>query len=123
MVRPTFFMFRLRAEPGQEIRDTPPTDELLPSTTTTTTEKKLTLEEKMKSWEATEEERKAASLGGVIPTIGAGSSTSNRERTGVFDVGLYIAFPLMVLSGLAFALFPLIVGNFDVDSVGPPPTM
>jgi hypothetical protein len=114
MARPTFFLVRLRAEPGQEIRDTPPTDELPP---TTTTEKKLTLEEKMKSWEATEEERKAASLGGLIPT------TASRERTGVFYVGLYIAFPLMVLSGLAFALFPLIVGNLDVDSVGPPPTM
>jgi hypothetical protein len=118
--RPPVFLIRLRAEPGQEIRD-PPQNEL-PSTAVTTG-KKLTLEEKMKSWEATEEERKAASLGGVIPTSTGGPAGSNRERTGVFDVGLYIAFPLMVLSGLAFALFPLIVGNLDVDSVGPPPTM
>ena len=72
---------------------------------------KMSLEEKMKSWEATEEEVKAATLGGVVP------------RSDAFDVVLYIAFPLMVLSGLAFAFFPLIMGNLDVDSVGPPPTV
>lgn len=77
---------------------------------------KPTLEEKMKSWEASEEEIKAATLGGMVPS-------GNKERTDAFDVGLYIAFPLMVLSGLAFALFPLIMGNIDVDSVGPPPTI
>lgn len=69
------------------------------------------LESKMKSWEASEEEIKAATLGGVVP-----------GRTDAFDVGLYIAFPLMVLSGLAFAFFPLIMGNIDASSVGPPPT-
>lgn len=77
--------------------------------------KKPTLEEKMKSWESTEEEIKAASLGGLVPSGNRGG------RTDAFDIGLYIAFPLMVLSGLAFALFPLIMGNIDVDSVGPPP--
>ena len=71
------------------------------------------LEEKMKGWEATEEEVKAATLGGMVPG----------NRSDAFDVGLYIAFPLMVLSGLAFAVFPLIMGNLDVDGVGPPPTM
>ena len=69
------------------------------------------LESKMKSWEASEEEIKAATLGGVVP-----------GRSDAFDVGLYIAFPLMVLSGLAFAFFPLIMGNIDTSSVGPPPT-
>ena len=73
---------------------------------------KKSLEEKMKAWEATEEEVKAATLGGMVP-----------GRSDAFDVGLYIAFPLMVLSGLAFAAFPLIMGNLDVDSVGPPPTV
>eukprot|EP00977_Amphora_coffeiformis_P006356 scaffold1353_cov161-Amphora_coffeaeformis.AAC.28 len=76
---------------------------------------KMTLEEKMKSWEATEEEVKAATLGGLVP--------GGNNRSDAFDVGLYIAFPLMVLSGLAFAFFPLIMGNLDVDGVGPPPTM
>ncbi len=73
---------------------------------------KKSLEEKMKSWEATEEEVRAATLGGVVP-----------GRTDAFDIGLYIAFPLMVLSGLAFALFPFIMGSLDVDGVGPPPTL
>lgn len=69
------------------------------------------LEEKMKSWEASEEEIRAATLGGVVP-----------GRSDAFDVGLYIAFPLMVLSGLVFAFFPIIMGNIDTSSVGPPPT-
>mmetsp|Transcript_16505 Transcript_16505/g.40328 ORF Transcript_16505/g.40328 Transcript_16505/m.40328 type:complete len:134 (+) Transcript_16505:137-538(+) len=69
------------------------------------------LESKMKNWEASEEEIKAATLGGVIP-----------GRSDAFDIGLYVAFPLMVLSGLAFAFFPLIMGNIDTSSVGPPPT-
>lgn len=84
------------------------------SSTTTT----LTLEEKMKSWEASEEEIRAATLGGVIP----GSSSSDAGRTDAFDIGLYIAFPIMVIGCLAFAFFPLIVSNIDVSSVGPPPT-
>lgn len=72
---------------------------------------KESLEEKMKKWEATEEEQKAASLGGVVP-----------GRADSFDLVLYILFPFMVLSGLAFAFFPLIMDKIDVDSVGPPPT-
>eukprot|EP00584_Thalassiosira_punctigera_P003660 CAMPEP_0172536284 /NCGR_PEP_ID=MMETSP1067-20121228/8078_1 /TAXON_ID=265564 ORGANISM="Thalassiosira punctigera, Strain Tpunct2005C2" /NCGR_SAMPLE_ID=MMETSP1067 /ASSEMBLY_ACC=CAM_ASM_000444 /LENGTH=131 /DNA_ID=CAMNT_0013321327 /DNA_START=9 /DNA_END=404 /DNA_ORIENTATION=- len=77
------------------------------------------LEEKMKSWEASDEEIRAATLGGVVPgtSIGGGG-----ERTDAFDVGLYIAFPFMVISCLAFVFFPLLVGNIDVTSVGPPPT-
>lgn len=78
----------------------------------------LTLEEKMKSWEASEEEIRAATLGGVIP----GSSGDDAGRTDAFDIGLYIAFPIMVIGCLAFAFFPLIVSNIDVTSVGPPPT-
>lgn len=78
----------------------------------------LSLEEKMKSWEATEEEVKAATLGGLVP-----QRMDGKGRSDAFDVGLYIAFPIMVISGLLFALFPLIVGNLDVDSVGPPPTI
>ena len=93
---------------------------------------KLSLEEKMAQWEATDEEKKAATLGGLIPEpmMGSGRKSSGEEETGVsaersdaFDVGLYIAFPIMVLSGLFFALFPFIMGSIDVDSVGPPPTI
>ena len=72
----------------------------------------LTLEDKMKSWEASEEEIKAATLGGVVP-----------GRSDAFDVGLYIAFPIMVISGLLFAAFPFIMSNIDTSSVGPPPTV
>lgn len=85
------------------------------------TTKKISLEEKMKSWEATEEERKAATLGGLIPE--PRGDPDGRERDSAFDVGLYIAFPIMVLSGLFFALFPFLMGSIDVDSVGPPPTV
>jgi hypothetical protein len=88
---------------------------------------KLSLEEKMKQWEATEEEMKAATLGGLIPESLRPSSSKggkmDRERSDAFDVGLYIAFPIMVLSGLFFALFPFIMGSIDVGSVGPPPTI
>ena len=66
----------------------------------------------MKLWEASEEDIRAASLGGVVP-----------GRTDAFDVGLYIAFPLMVVSGLFFAAFPFIMDSIDTSSVGPPPTV
>mmetsp|Transcript_26681 Transcript_26681/g.58481 ORF Transcript_26681/g.58481 Transcript_26681/m.58481 type:complete len:157 (+) Transcript_26681:307-777(+) len=71
---------------------------------------KISLEDKMKSWEASEEELRAASLGGVIPQ-------PLKERTEAFDIGLYIAFPIMVLTGLAFAFFPFIMGNIDVSNI------
>jgi hypothetical protein len=77
------------------------------------------LEEKMKSWEATEDEIRAATLGGVIP---GGGRKDDANRSDAFDIGLYIAFPIMVIGCLIFAFFPLIVSNIDVSSVGPPPT-
>ena len=73
---------------------------------------KLALEEKMSSWEASEEEMKAASLGGITP-----------GRTDGFDIGLYIAFPIIVITSLLFAAFPFIMDKIDVASVGPPPTV
>ena len=83
---------------------------------------KLTLEEKMKAWEATEEEVRAATLGGIIVPKGT-NNHDDGSRSDAFDVGLYILFPFMVLSGLAFAFFPFIMGNLDLEGVGPPPTM
>jgi hypothetical protein len=90
------------------------TDEAKASTTDEEAKalKKASLEEKMKGWEATEDEIKAASLGGVVP-----------GRSDAFDVGLYIAFPLLVISSLVFAFFPFIIGNIDTSSVGAPPTV
>mmetsp|Transcript_6576 Transcript_6576/g.9627 ORF Transcript_6576/g.9627 Transcript_6576/m.9627 type:complete len:143 (+) Transcript_6576:117-545(+) len=75
------------------------------------------LEEKMKKWEASEEEIRASTLGGVIP----GSSGDDANRSDAFDIGLYIAFPFMVAGSLLFALFPFIMDKIDVSSVGPPP--
>ncbi|KAJ1461615.1 hypothetical protein M885DRAFT_506656 [Pelagophyceae sp. CCMP2097] len=91
----------LRAEPE------PPVDAAAP--------KKTTLEEKMSSWEATEEEQKAATLGGLIP----GSSGFDG-----FDFGLYAAFPLLFGSLAIFLFFPFAQQfGFDFASVGPPPTV
>lgn len=77
---------------------------------------KLSLEEKMKQWDATEEELKEASLGGLY--VG-----KKKDGGGIdgFDVGLWIMFPLMVGGSLLFAIFPLIMENIDTSSVGPPP--
>ena len=71
---------------------------------------KVSLEEKLKSWEATEEEVKAASLGGLTP-----------NKVDGFDLGLYIMFPFMVATGVLFGIFPFIMDKIDVSSVGPPP--
>ena len=73
---------------------------------------KKSLEDKMKDWEASDEEIKNASLGGVVP-----------GRTDGFDIGLFLAFPFIVGSALFFAIFPLIMDKIDVSSVGPPPTV
>lgn len=98
----------------------------------------VSLAEKMKSWEATEDEIRAATLGGVVPGLSApglkgfdgkfGDKNGSEEggmvtgsRTDAFDVGLYIAFPIMVLSCLAFVFFPFLIDNIDVSSAGPPP--
>lgn len=73
---------------------------------------KQSLEEKMAKWEASEEEIKAASLGGVVP----------QQRSDSFDVGLYVAFPFMIIGCLLFLAFPFFADKIDVSSVGPPPT-
>ena len=83
------------------------------STATADDPKKLSLEEKMKSWEASEEEIKAASLGGI--TAGSKSGTDG------FDVGLWAMFPFIVATSLLFFVFPFIKDSIDVSSVGPPP--
>mmetsp|Transcript_11183 Transcript_11183/g.20935 ORF Transcript_11183/g.20935 Transcript_11183/m.20935 type:complete len:144 (+) Transcript_11183:195-626(+) len=80
----------------------------------TMTEKKKSLQEKMARWEASEEEIKAASLGGLTP---------GKRGTDGFDIGLYIAFPIIVATSLFFAVFPFIMDKIDVSSVGPPPTV
>lgn len=76
-------------------------------------ETKISLEEKMKSWEASEEEIKAASLGGI--TAGSKGGADG------FDIGLWIMFPFIVATSLLFFVFPFIMDKIDVSSVGPPP--
>lgn len=76
------------------------------------------LQDKMSNWEASEEEIKAATLGGMNP-----GGLGGRKGNDGFDVGLYIAFPFMILGSLLFAFFPLIMDKIDVSSVGPPPMM
>jgi hypothetical protein len=94
------------------------------SSTSSSTANLSSLEKKMKSWEASEDEIRAATLGGVIPGSGNNKQAAEdgAERSDAFDIGLYIAFPIMVIGCLIFAFFPLIVSNIDVTSVGPPPT-
>mmetsp|Transcript_8755 Transcript_8755/g.11024 ORF Transcript_8755/g.11024 Transcript_8755/m.11024 type:complete len:153 (+) Transcript_8755:212-670(+) len=90
-------------------------DELLETAERGSETAKKSLEEKMKDWEASEEEMKNASLGGLVPSSG--------ERTDGFDIGLLLAFPFIVGSALLFAVFPFIMDKIDVSSVGPPPTV
>lgn len=72
--------------------------------------KTSSLDEKMKSWEASDEEIKAASLGGITP-----------GKVDSFDIGLFIMFPFIVGTSLLFFVFPFIRDSIDVSSVGPPP--
>jgi len=71
------------------------------------------LEQKMSSWEATEEERKSTTLGGLIP----GSSGADS-----FDIGLYVAFPFLFGSLFLFLVFPFLRDSLDVASLESPPT-
>ena len=103
--------FVLNNDENREL-ETPPVEIAPP------VEVKVSLEEKMQKWEASEEELKNASLGGVVPGLVAGGTGADG-----FDIGLYVAFPIIVLTSLAFAFFPFIMDKIDVTSVGPPPTV
>uniref|UniRef100_A0A6U5IPN5 Transmembrane protein n=1 Tax=Corethron hystrix TaxID=216773 RepID=A0A6U5IPN5_9STRA len=76
---------------------------------------KKSLEEKMLEWEATDEELRAASLGGMMPR------PAKSQATDGFDIGLWIMFPFIVVTSLLFFVFPFIMDKIDVSSVGPPP--
>jgi hypothetical protein len=99
---------------SQDIDDNDGTTKKEIATTTTIT--KQSLQEKMKTWQASEQEIKAASLGGVIP-----KQQSTAERSDSFDVGLYVAFPFMIITCLLFLAFPFFADKIDVSSVGLPP--
>jgi hypothetical protein len=84
------------------------------------------LEEKMASWEASEDEQRAATLGGIIPRkVGLpGRVTRTDQPTEVdgFDVGMGISGVLLFPMAVLLASFPFWIGNLDVTSVGLPPT-
>ena len=87
---------------------------------------KRSLEEKMKSWEASPDDDTAVSKSWAASKLEIRETMSkapDAQRSGAFDLGLYIAFPLMVISGLMVAFFPLLLDSIDTTSVGPPPTM
>jgi hypothetical protein len=73
-------------------------------------ESKPNLAEKMQSWEATDEERRASTLGGLIP-----------GKIDGFDLTLNFLFPIMLVACLGIALFPLWAGLVVGDAPGPPP--
>ena len=85
------------------------------------------LEAKMASWEASEEEVRSSTLGGNLPLVGMPGLPGRMTRTDQptkmdgFDVGMNISgiilFPLAIL----LAAFPFFIGTIDVSSVGPPP--
>ncbi len=98
------------AEGYAEISSSSSSSSSLPPSSSST----VSLAEKMKSWEATDDEIRAATLGGVVPGLSApglkgldgkfGNNESAGGRADAFDVGLYIAFPIMVLSCLAVSM-------------------
>jgi hypothetical protein len=70
------------------------------------------LDKKMASWEATEEEKAAATLGGLTP-----------GKMDSFDIGLAIAFPFIVGTCLLFLLFPFIGESLSAGSRSLPAPM
>ena len=98
-----------------------------PAAPNPTGEEAKSLEEKMASWDASEEEKRAKTLGGNIPLIGMPGKPGRETRTDQpkgldgFDVGMNIS--ALILFPLAIILFsvPLWIGSIDVSSVGAPP--
>ena len=86
------------------------------------------LEEKMASWEASEEEARSKTLGGNLPLIGMPGLPGRMTRTDQptkadgFDVGMTISGIILFPLTLVVLAFPFFMGNIDVNSVGPPPT-
>lgn len=84
------------------------------------------LEEKMASWEATEEEQRKATLGGMIPgklgKPGRDTRTDQPTKMDGFDIGMNISGIILFPLAIILATFPFWIGGVDFNSVGPPPT-
>jgi len=87
-----------------------------------------TLEQKMASWDATEEEARSKTLGGNLPLVGMpglpGRMTRNDQPDKLDGFDVFMNLSGLILFPLAILLFaaPFVMGNIDVSSVGPPPT-
>ena len=102
--------FALRSEPASPDPDSESTSSAT-SATSISPEAQARLAEKMKSWEATEEDIKKATLGGMVP------------KTDGFNITLWILFVPIVGFSLLFAIFPFIMDGIDTSEFGPPPSV
>ena len=86
------------------------------------------LEEKMAKWDASEEEQRSTTLGGNLPLVGLPGKPGRVTRTDQptkmdgFDIGMVLSAVILIPLTLAIFAFPFLIGNVDVNSVGPPPT-
>ena len=86
------------------------------------------LEDKMKGWEASEEEQRAKTLGGNIPLVGMpgrpGRMTRKDQPTRAdgFDITMGISAVILFPLAVILFTFPFWIGSVDISSVGPPPT-
>ena len=92
-----------------------------------TQEGSKSLEEKMAAWEATEEEQRKATLGGIIPgklpgPPGRATRTDQPDKMDGFDVGMNISGIILFPLAVVIATCPFWIGGLDVSSFGPPPT-
>ena len=62
------------------------------------------LESKMAAWETTEEERKAATLGGIVPKKSA--------KVDGFDLGMTASLAILAPLAIGVLSFPFWIGNF-----------
>lgn len=92
-------------------------------------EAESSLSDKMASWDATDDERRATTLGGNLPGMvpglgppGRDTRTDQPDKMDGFDIGLNSSMLFLLPLLLIFASVPFWIGSIDVSSVGPPPT-
>lgn len=119
-IAPTRLVFRMMADAEVDEASTSPGSK--------SADGAASLEAKMASWEASEDEVRSSTLGGNLPLVGMPglpgrvTRTDQPDKMDGFDVGMNISgiilFPLAIL----LCAFPFFMGSIDVSSVGPPPT-
>ena len=77
----------------------------------------------MAGWEASAEEQRKATLGGLIPgKPGFMTRTDQPDQVDGFDVGLGLSGLILLPLALLIASFPIWIGSLDLSSAGPPPS-